>query len=438
MAEKACKEAVVTGVVPGSIADEVGIGAGDILVSINSAPMEDIIDYRYLISDEEIVLLVRKPNGEEWEVEVEKEIDEDLGIEFASATFDAMRHCANRCMFCFIDQNPPHLRPTLYEYDDDYRLSFLYGQFVTLTNLRKRDWERIVRLHLSPLYVSVHTTDPALRAKMLGSRRAADIRQHLDFLRDHGITIHVQIVLCPGLNDGEQLTRTINDLATYYPAVQSVAVVPVGITRHRENLPPIRPLNKEDAVSLISQVDAMHQQFLATLGTRFVWVGDEVYIANNLPLPADDYYETMPQVENGVGITRLFLHDFAAALTATKQMPRSQKLSTIVTGVLGAAVLRPLTNRLESLGVRLQLIPVRNHFFGETITASGLVTGGDILKQLGGQNLGDEVLLPQVMLRRYGPSVFLDNTTLEQLQQEVKVPVVVLEGARDLVDHLVQ
>jgi putative radical SAM enzyme (TIGR03279 family) len=429
--------AIVTGVLPGSIAAEAGIEVGDRLLAINGAEPEDIIDYRYLTSEENVLLRVRKTDGDVWEIQVEKEGDVGLGLEFESATFTPMRRCANRCIFCFIDQNPPALRPSLYVYDDDYRLSFLYGQFITLTNLRRCDWERIAKLKLSPLYVSVHALDPQVRARLLGTARGADIRPHLAFFAEHGLQIHAQIVLCPGVNDGRHLADTVHGLAAYHPTVLSTAIVPVGLTRHRAGLTPLRPVSRREAAELVETVASWQEQLLAALGTRFVWAADEFYVAHELPLPPRAAYEDLPQTENGVGITRLFVDEFRAALQAATGRTHRSGRRDIVTSVLGAQVLKPLVAELQALGAQVRLQPVRNHFFGETITAAGLLTARDIIAQLRCTELGDELLLPEAAVRRRDPvPMFLDGATLPECEAALGVPVRVLDGAAALVEHL--
>ena len=439
MADKKLDGALISRVRPGSIAEEADLKPGDRLLSINNEFLSDLIDYKYLISDEYLVLSVLKADGDLWEIEIEKEFDEDLGLEFESATFDTMRQCANRCIFCFVDQNPPGLRPSLYVYDDDYRLSCLQGNFVTLTNLRREDWDRIGRLHLSPLYVSVHAMDPDLREKLLGTPRARHIRRQLDFLRDHHVTVHAQIVLCPGLNDGSQLEYTLTELADYHPSVQSVAVVPVGLTRKRESLPPLRAITRYEAAALIKQIQRLQSQFLRELGTRFVWLADEFYLSFDFPLPDSGHYEGLPQMENGVGLAREFLSDFAAAMQKVKGIPRLEYPVTAVTGRLGAKVVEPVLARLRELGVRIDLRTLDNNFFGPTITVTGLLTGRDLIAQLKGKDLGRELLVPAEMVRTEGAEArVLDDITVAMLSEELGVPVVVLSGAGELVDHVLR
>lgn len=433
------KGVTIAGVVPGSIAEEAGIEAGDRLLGVNKRAMEDLIDYKYLASDEQVTLDIRKVSGQEWEIDIEKEYDEDLGLKFEAPTFDQMRRCHNRCIFCFVDQNPGNMRASLYEYDDDFRLSFLYGNFVTLTNLRPADWERIARLRLSPLYVSVHAMDPSVREELLGTPKARQIRQHLDYLREKRIEVHAQVVLCPGINDGEQLDYTITELAGYYPSVRSVAVVPVGLTRYRQHLPPLRSLTEAEVLQLTKEVKAHQNNCQSQLGTRFVWLSDEFFLTYGLPLPPRCHYEDLVQIENGVGLARHFLEEFADALPHTSELPRSQQLTSIVTGMLGAKVLEPVLEKLSQLGVNVKLWTVQNQFFGKMITATGLLTGGDIIRALQGRDLGTELLLPEVMVRSgLRCPTFLDDVTVAQLEIALGVPVIILDGARDLVQHLVK
>lgn len=431
------RETVIAGVVPGSIAAEAGLKPGDRLLSINDQEMTDLIDYKYLISDSELHLRVVTAAGEEWEIEIEKDYDDDLGLEFASPTFDQMRRCANDCIFCFIKQNPTHLRPSLYEYDDDYRLSFLYGNYVTLTNLRPADWERIVRLRLSPLFVSVHAMDPDVRERLVGTPKARAIRQHLDFLRANRIVVHAQVVLCPGINDGEQLAYTVQELATFHPSVQSVALVPVGLTRYRDHLPALRRLTREEALELVSLVGAWQGGFYSSLGTRFVWLADELYLTHDLPLPELHEYEDMPQIENGVGLVPRFREDLELAWREIAGQAFSKRQVSIATGVLGGKVLQPVVAGLREGGAPVKLWTVHNRFFGESITAAGLLTGQDLIAALSGEDLGEELLIPEVMVRtRQCEPVFLDDITVGELQRAVGVPVTVLAGARQLLQHL--
>lgn len=397
-----------------------------------------MIDYKIFTSGEEIALHVRKPDGEEWLVEIEKEYDADLGIEFESATFDAIRRCANKCPFCFIDQNPEGLRSSIYVYDDDYRLSFLEGHFVSLTNLMRKDLERIVRLRLSPLYISIHAMDPDLREVMFGTPKAREIHKQLAFLQENGIGMHGQIVLCPGLNDGAALEHTLNELARFFPAMNSVAVVPVGLTKFRRFLPELKAYDRDMARNLIAWVQEHQARFVGQLGTRFVWPSDEFYLLAEQAMPQVAEYEHLPQVENGVGLVRTFWDQFETALKRYESSPPPRRRATIATGVLGEQVLRaPIAALNRQRNFEIQLTAIPNRFFGGGITATGLVTGGDLLSTLQGENLGDELILPSVMLRnRARGHVFLDDMTLDEVKERLGVPVHVANWADDLVDHL--
>jgi putative radical SAM enzyme (TIGR03279 family) len=432
-------EAIIAGVVPGSIAAEAGLKPGDCLLSINGQAIADLIDYKYLMSDCELRLQVLAGDGEEWEIDVEKGYDEDLGLEFSSPTFDRMRSCANDCIFCFIKQNPAHLRPTLYEYDDDYRLSFLCGNYVTLTNLRPADWERIVRLRLSPLFVSVHAMDPSVRERLLGTPRARPIRQHLDLLRANRIVVHAQVVLVPEINDGEQLAYTVTELAKYHPSVQSVALVPVGLTRYRDHLPVLRPFTHAEALELAVRTGGWQKAFRRSLGTRFVWLADELYLTHDLRLPERHEYEDLPQIENGVGLVARFTEELESAWEELVDQRVKRRPLSIATGVMGAKVLQPVVGALGQRGAQVQLVTVHNRYFGESITAAGLLTGQDLIAALSGQDLGQELLIPEVMVRAGQPEpVFLDDVSVSELEKAVGVPVTVVAGPRQLLRHFIE
>lgn len=433
------KGARVENVEPGGIAEEVGIESGDLITAANGQPIQDLIDFRYLCADETVELEVVKTDGEIWDMEIEKEIDEDMGLTFVGATFDGIRPCVNKCVFCFVDQMPKDMRETLYVKDDDYRLSFLQGNFVTLTNLKPVDMERILRLRLSPLYVSVHTTSPELRQQMLGSKNAGRIMEQLTRLAAGGICFHTQIVLCPEYNDGPELDRTLQDLSGLYPAVQSVAVVPVGLTKERGNLPALRMVTPDEARGIIAQVGSYQLHCQKKHGEALIYLADEIYLLADAEIPPAGHYAGFPQLENGVGLTRLFYDSFdQEAARLPNELAAPQKI-TLITGVSGARVLAPLAdrlNRVHNLSVAVKAIP--NRFFGETVTVAGLLTGQDIVSELKGQELGDLVLLPSVMCKR-DEAVFLDGMTPGQLAQEIgnRVEVVNLDdGARELVNIL--
>lgn len=432
--------AVVTRVVPGTLADELGIEPKDRLISINGEALEDVIDLRFLIADEYVELEVAKPDGEVWILEADKEFDEELGVELQADTFDGIRRCKNRCVFCFVDQMPPGMRDTLYVKDDDYRLSFLHGNFVTGTNLDESDLNRIMRMHLSPVYISVHTTNPELRVKMLKNPHAGKILEHVQLLIDNDIDIHTQIVLCPEFNDGEELDRTISELGNLWPGIKSIAAVPVGLTGYRQGLSPLQTFNRESAQKVIDQVTKWQYKFQQELGYPLVFLGDEFYLLAEAEIPADQWYGDYPQTENGIGLVRIFWDTFAEAIQGAPKRLDELKEYAIVTGVSGAKVLEPIVNQLRAIeNLQVQLITVENDFFGPSITVSGLVTGQDIIKNLQNIELPGEVLIPSVMLKS-DEAVFLDGMTVEQLALKIQRPVSVVDvsaGAQGLVEKLV-
>jgi putative radical SAM enzyme (TIGR03279 family) len=415
----------------GSIAERLGIAPGDALLAVNGKSVRDIIDLSFALADEYVELLVARQGGGEELFAVEKEYDQDLGLEFTAAVFDRIRPCANKCVFCFVDQMPPGMRESLYVKDDDYRLSFLYGNFITLTNLGPRDLAHIRRLHLSPLYVSVHATDGAVRAALLGNPRAADILDRLRGLTASGIDLHTQVVLCPGLNDGPVLERTIADLYALAPGVLSLAVVPVGLTRHREKCQPLRGFTPDEAETVIAAVAAWQRRCRAATGSSFVYLADEFYLACGQPIPEYDHYDGFPQLENGVGIVRSFLAEWAetAAPAAGYKAPLS---IDVVCGRSAAAILAPRLAGLSLPNLAVRLIAAENAFFGPDVTVTGLLTGGDIaaaLKKETGPR--DGVILPGVALRK-GENIFLDGLTPEDIARTIGTPVRVAHFAADL------
>ena len=429
--------AVVDCVEPGSIGEELGFEPGDQLLSINGVRPRDLIDYRYLCVEEELQLEVRDAAGQLHHVELEKEADDGLGLGFTEALFDGLRQCNNRCPFCFIDQQPPGRRGSLYLKDDDYRLSFLYGSYLTLTNLTEADWQRIEAQRLSPLYVSVHATDPDLRARLLDNPRAGLLLDQLAWFAERDLQIHAQVVVCPGLNDGEALERTLSDLSRFaggeWPAVRSAAVVPVGLTRFRpadDGLVPVDPISARD---VIARVEARQAQYRKQLGTRFTWLSDEWYLIAGLPLPPRDEYEDLPQQENGVGSIRAFLEALDQATTDLPRRVLQPRRCSWVVGRIVEQALKPVTDRLNAVdGVSLLLHGLPSPYWGQDQVVTGLLTGRDLIDGLQGRDLGDELLLPSVMLRQ-GQPVFLDDMTLDTLRAALPVPVRVVEGAADIV-----
>ncbi len=429
--------AVVATVEPGSIGEELGFQPGDRLVSINGQRPRDLIDLQVLVGEEELTLQVEDPDGTLHTVELEKDLDEGLGLGFTEALFDGLKQCNNHCPFCFIDQQPPGRRSSLYLKDDDYRLSFLYGSYLTLTNLTAADWLRIEEQRLSPLYVSVHATDPDLRSRLLVNPRAGLLMEQLAWFAQRQLQIHAQVVVCPGHNDGPALARTLADLAGFgcgdWPAVLSVAVVPVGLTRFRPDGDALVPVDRCSAREVIALVEPLQKEFQRDLGSRFAWLSDEWYLMAGLPLPPRADYEDLPQQENGVGSIRAFLEALdAATQTLPPALPVPRRLSWVV-GQLVAEALAPVVARLNAVdGLELILHGLPSPYWGQEQVVTGLLTGSDLLTGLAGCDLGEALLLPSVMLRQ-GEPVFLDDVTLADLESQLPVPVQLLEGADDLV-----
>ncbi len=429
--------AVVASVEVGSIGEELGFEPGDQLLSINGVRPRDLIDYRYLIVEEELTLEVRDRAGELHRVAFEKDADDGLGLAFTEALFDGLRQCNNRCPFCFIDQQPPGHRDSLYLKDDDYRLSFLYGSYLTLTNLSDADWNRIEQQRLSPLFVSVHATDPDLRSTLLDNPRAGRLLQQLEWFGERDLQIHAQVVVCPGLNDGDALLQSLNDLARFaggeWPAVLSAAVVPVGLTRFRPQGDGLRAVTPNDAQRVIDVVEPLQRRFQTQIGSRFAWLSDEWYLIAGRPLPPRDVYEDLPQQENGVGTIRAFLESLDAATVSLPETIDPPLHSSWVVGRLVDKALEPVTDRLNRIsGVTLDMHGLPSPYWGQDQVVTGLLTGQDLLAGLKGQQLGDQLLLPSVMLRQ-GQPVFLDDMTLEQVQAELPVPIRIVHGAADIV-----
>ncbi|CAK6698591.1 TIGR03279 family radical SAM protein [Synechococcus sp. CBW1107] len=429
--------AVVATVETGSIGEELGFQPGDRLISVNGVRPRDLIDLQVLVGEEELSLEVEDPEGTRHQVELEKDPDDGLGLVFTEALFDGLRQCNNHCAFCFIDQQPPGRRQSLYVKDDDYRLSFLYGSYLTLTNLTAADWQRIELQRLSPLFVSVHATDPELRSRLLVNPRAGLLLDQLGWFAERRLQIHAQVVVCPGVNDGLALERTLLDLARFgagdWPAVLSAAVVPVGLTRFRPPGDGLVPVDRACARRVIEQVEPLQTRFLAALGSRFAWLSDEWYLMAGLPLPERASYEDLPQQENGVGSIRAFLEALDQATSRLpRRLPQPRNLSWVVGGLVAEA-LEPVVDRLNGVeGLSLRLHGLPSPYWGQEQVVTGLLTGSDLLAGLAGQELGDELLLPSVMLRQ-GEPVFLDDLSLEDLQQRLSAPIRLVQGADDFV-----
>ena len=430
----------IAAVAPGSIAEELELAPGDVILAINDQELEDIFDYHYLVEDEYLVMLVEKPDGEQWELEIEKDMDEDLGITFENGLMDDYKSCSNKCIFCFIDQMPPGMRDTLYFKDDDSRLSFLQGNYVTLTNMKQKDIDRIIRYRLDPINISVQTTNPKLRCMMLHNRFAGDALKKIDTLYGAGIRMNGQIVLCKGVNDGAELERSIRDLMKYQPYMESVSVVPVGLSKFREGLYPLEPFTKEDACEVLDLVHRWQKHSMQEHGTHFVHASDEWYLLAGRELPQEDNYDGYIQLENGVGMLRLLHEEFTEALAdAPGDVTRKRELS-IATGRLAAPFIGQLMQMLSEKypHVRVHVYPIRNDFFGEMITVSGLLTGQDLKKQLSVVPLGEKLLLPCNVVRSEEQD-FLDDVTVEELEKTLQVPIdIVKSSGADLLDAILK
>lgn len=426
---------IIRSVEDGSIAWELGVEPGDCLISINDKEIEDVFDYHYLVNDEELVILIEKPDGEEWELEIEKDYEEDLGIEFEQGLMDEYRSCRNKCMFCFIDQMPKGMRETLYFKDDDSRLSFLQGNYITLTNMSDHDIDRIAQYHLEPINISFHTTNPELRCKMLHNRFAGDALKKVQTLYEGGITMNGQIVLCKGINDGEELERSIRDMTAYLPHLQSVSVVPVGLTKFRDGLYPLEPFTKEEAKEVLAIIHRWQKKIYEEYGTHFIHAGDEWYILAGEEMPEEERYDGYLQLENGVGTTRLLQNEFQEAFEKLSGDDRETEIS-LATGKLAYPYLKRMIETLQTKypNVIVHLYEIRNDFFGELITVAGLITGQDLKAQLSGRPLGSRLLLPCCMLRN-GEEVFLDDVTLDQLKEALQVQIdIVKSSGQDLIE----
>lgn len=429
----------ITKVLPDSIAAEIGFEAGDAIVTINGTRPRDLIDYQFLCADEVLELEVLDAAGKTHSLEIEKDYDQDLGLEFETALFDGLIQCNNRCPFCFIDQQPPGKRTSLYFKDDDYRLSFLYGSYLTLTNLPEREWRRIEQMRLSPLYVSIHATEPEVRIRLLKNPRAGQILQQLKWFQERRLQIHAQVVVCPGINDGEHLEQTLKDLASFHtgevPAVASVAVVPVGLTRFRPPEDELTPVTREKAKEVISQVRTLSQKFRQKFSSSIVWLADEWFLIAGEELPNESEYEEYPQIDNGVGSIQLFIKQFATA--AIELLPPKVYPQRKLTWVVGNAVenaFEPILKRLNSVeGLKVNMRALCSDYWGQSITVTGLLTGHDLLFNLQGQDLGDGILLPNVMLK-HGELVFLDDMRIEELACKLETKVFPVGGVEDLIN----
>lgn len=420
----------ITAIRPDSIAEELGVEPGDRLISINGQEIKDVFDYRYLCDDEELTLLIYSAAEDDmYECEVEKDSDEDLGFEFEGGLMDEYRHCSNKCIFCFIDQMPPGMRETLYFKDDDARLSFLQGNYITLTNLSEEDIDRICFYKLSPINISIHTTNPELRCRMLNNRFAGRALECIDRFCEAGLEINGQIVLCKGINDGDELDRTLGDIEKYLPHLTSVSIVPVGLTRFREGLCRLEPFDKDDSIKVLEQVSKWQDYFRKKYGTNLVYASDEWYLKAELPIPPAKDYEGFPQIENGVGMIRSTLDEFDEAMQKDYSGRMHHGSATFVTGKAFEPVLKEMAARIsaEYPFISIDVIGIRNDFFGEMITVAGLITGTDIVAQLKDKKLGDYVILPSCMLRA-GESVLLDDMTVSDLQKALQKNIRIVQS----------
>jgi len=420
-----------------SIAEEIGFEVGDRLISINGQPPRDLIDYQFLCADEVLDLEVLDKAGARHQVEIEKDYDEDLGLEFATALFDGLIQCNNHCPFCFIDQQPPGMRQTLYLKDDDYRLSFLYGSYLTLTNLSLKEWDRIAQMRLSPLYVSIHATEPEVRIRLLKNPRAGEILSQLRWFQTQRLQIHAQVVVCPGINDGASLDRTLLDLAQFHsgdmPTVASVAVVPVGLTRFRPAEDELIPVAPQKAREVIGQVQALQSKFQTQMGSTFAWLADEWFLIAGEALPPESHYEDYPQIGNGVGSIRQFLKEFQQAAHALPQKISPAKTFTWAIGNAVEQAFQPILHRLNQVeGLTVNAVALCSDYWGQTITVTGLLTGQDLLQALQGQDLQDGLLLPAVMLKQ-GDTCFLDDMTVAQLAEQLNTHILIVAGVEELI-----
>lgn len=428
--------AIIKDVLRGSIGEELEIEPGDILIKIDGHEINDILDYQFYSQEDIFTLEIKKKNDEVWEIEIEKDYDEDLGLLFDGLVFDRMKSCKNRCIFCFIDQLPRNMRKTMYVKDDDYRYSFLYGNFITLTNLTEADWEKIVNMHLSPLYVSVHCMKEEIRASMLNNPRGKNINSELQRLKEAGIEVHTQIVLCPGINDGEMLEYSIEKLATHASSVMSVGIVPVGLSGHREKLKQLKSVDKNAAVAVVRMIENYQEEFRNKWGRGFVYLADEFYLQAGIEIPDAEYYDDYCQLENGIGLCRLLLDEFQdiEKLLPEKISPREV---CIITGISALPLIEKMVKRLNLIdGVNIEILPVKNNFFGGEVSVTGLLTGQDIIAALADKYAGKRVIIPEIVCRD-GQDVLLDDISLTMIREKSGADIKTVDGtAQSLVETI--
>lgn len=418
------KKILIKDIVSDSIANEMGIEPGDFLLNVNSVEIKDILDYKYQIYDEFITILIEKASGEIWDLEIEKEENEDLGLIFEEQLIDKPRNCANKCIFCFMDQLPSKVRDTLIFKDDDFRLSFITGNYVTLTNCGYKDLDRIIEYHLSPINISVHATQPEVRSMMLNNKNAGIILDQIKYLTEKDITVNAQIVLCPGINDGEVLNKTILDLSNFYPNLLSIAIVPVGLTKHRKNLYKLNGFTKQSAKKVIKQITKWQDKLKKEKGTYLVFAADEFYIKAEESIPEYERYEEFEQLEDGIGLLSYFTMNFNKSLMRFKPH-KCEKTVSIATGTSSYNFIKEKANILEKTfeGLKINVYPIENNFFGHNITVTGLITGGDLIKQLKDKDLGEYLVIDKKMLKS-DEDIFLDDITLEMVSNSLEIKIV--------------
>lgn len=421
---------------PGSIGEEMGIESGDILISINNNQVNDVIDYRFLMADESVLVEIEKSNGEVWELDIEKEYSEDLGVEFENSIMDEAKRCSNNCIFCFIDQLPKGMRKTMYFKDDDSRLSFLQGNFVTLTNLKDEDIDRIIRYRISPINISVHTTNPELRKKMLNNKFAGNIYERLKKLSDAGIKMNCQIVLCPDVNNMNALTNTVEDLYKLYPNVMNIAAVPVGITRYREGLFKLHEYNSNTAKMEIQNLNKLQQRYIKEVGEPFVRLADEFYVMSGMDVPESSFYGSYDQIEDGIGMIRFFRDSIENTICNLSKVKKGSY--TFVTGTSAYSEIKNAGDKImiHNKNISINTIKAENNFFGKTITVAGLLTGQDIIAALKENNVNEYIIIPKNMLK-YGENIFLDDLSVQDIEKQLNAKVLIVEyTGEDLIEKI--